>query len=147
MKVAIGSDHGGYELKEEIKKYLHNKGINLVDFGANSKQSVDYPVYGQRVGEAVTQKDFSFGIVVCGTGIGISIAANKVKGVRAALVHDEQTARLAKEHNNANVIALGGRTTTKIKAFEIVSAFMSAEFEQRHQKRLDMIEKIEGDNS
>ena len=128
MKIAIGSDHGGFELKEQIKTYLEEKSVDVVDFGTDSKDAVDYPDYGKKVGLAVTKQDFDFGIVLCGTGIGISISANKVKGVRAALVYDELTGRLAKEHNNANVIALGGRTTS---------------YEPRHQKRLDKIKNIE----
>lgn len=144
MKIAIGSDHGGYELKENIKSYLDDKKIDYVDFGTHSTSSVDYPDYGKKVGLAVTKEDFDFGIVICGTGIGISIAANKVKGVRAALVYDEQTARLAKEHNSANIIALGGRTTTKETAISILETFMQAKFETRHQTRLDKIKEIEG---
>ncbi|PKK96327.1 MAG: ribose 5-phosphate isomerase B [Tenericutes bacterium HGW-Tenericutes-3] len=143
MKIAIGSDHGGFELKEQIKTYLEEKSVDVVDFGTDSKDAVDYPDYGKKVGLAVTKQDFDFGIVLCGTGIGISISANKVKGVRAALVYDELTGRLAKEHNNANVIALGGRTTSYENATKIVDAFMSASYEPRHQKRLDKIKKIE----
>ncbi len=143
MKIAIGSDHGGYELKEQLKSYLESKQIELVDFGTNSKAPVDYPDFGKKVGLAVTHENYDFGIVLCGTGIGISISANKIKGVRAALVYNEETAQLAKQHNNANIIALGGRTTTKDEAFKIVDAFMNSTFEPRHQKRLDKISKIE----
>ncbi len=143
MKIAIGSDHGGYELKEYIKSYLANKSVDVIDFGTDSKDPVDYPDYGKKVGLAVTKQNFDFGIVLCGTGIGISISANKIKGVRAALVYDELTARLAKEHNNANIIALGGRTTTQEEAIKIVDAYMNSTYELRHQKRLDKITKIE----
>lgn len=143
MKIAIGSDHGGYSLKEELKKYFEKEKIDFDDFGTDSTQSVDYPIYGEKVALAVLSKPYDFGIVICGTGIGISIAANKVKGIRAALVYDEQTARLAKEHNNANIIALGGRTTTKDDAIKIVNAYMDADFEGRHQKRIDKIKDIE----
>lgn len=146
MKIAIGSDHGGYTLKEELKKYFDKKKIDYEDFGTNSTQSVDYPIYGKKVASAVLSKPYDFGIVICGTGIGISIAANKVKGIRAALVYNEQTARLAKEHNNANIIALGGRTTTKDEAIKIVNAYMAANFEERHQKRIDIIKDIEESN-
>ena len=111
MKVVIGSDHAGFLMKENLKNHLISKNIEVVDLGATNEESVDYPVYGKKVGEEVTKDGYDFGIVVCGTGIGISIAANKVKGVRAALVHDTETARLAKEHNNANVLAIGGRNT------------------------------------
>ncbi len=143
MRIAIGSDHGGYELKEQIKAYLQKKPVEVVDFGTNSLSPVDYPDYGKKVGLAVTKKNFDFGIVLCGTGIGISISANKIKGVRAALVYDELTGRLAKEHNNANVIALGGRTTTQEEAIKIVDAYMNSTYELRHQKRLDKIKDIE----
>jgi len=143
MKIAIGSDHGGYELKEQIKVYLTKKPVEIVDFGTNSNESVDYPDFGKKVGLAVTKDDFDFGIVLCGTGIGISISANKIKGVRAALVYDELTGKLAKEHNNANIIALGGRTTSFEQATKILDAYMNASYEPRHQKRLDKIKKIE----
>jgi ribose 5-phosphate isomerase B len=144
MKIAIGSDHGGYELKEGIKTYLQSKDIDFVDFGTHSTASVDYPDYAKKVGEAVTKEPFDFGIVICGTGIGISIAANKIKGVRAALVYDDMTAKLAKEHNHANVIALGGRTTPIDKAISIIDTFMSATEEERHQTRINKIKEIEG---
>ncbi|MBU1094363.1 MAG: ribose 5-phosphate isomerase B [Firmicutes bacterium] len=143
MRIAIGSDHGGYELKEYIKSYLATKSVDVVDFGTTSNDPVDYPDYGKKIGLAVTEEDFDFGIVICGTGIGISISANKVKGVRAALVYDEFTARLAKEHNNANIIALGGRTTSNEEAIKILDAYMNATFELRHQKRLNKINEIE----
>jgi len=144
MRIAIGSDHGGYELKENIKTYLQSKDIDYVDFGTHSTASVDYPDFAKKVGEAVTKEPYDFGIVICGTGIGISIAANKIKGVRAALVYDEMTAKLAREHNHANVIALGGRTTPIDKAISILDAFMSATEEERHQKRINKIKEIEG---
>lgn len=144
MKIAIGSDHGGYELKEKIKSYLILENHDVTDYGTNSLASVDYPDYGKKVGEAVVNGTYDFGIVLCGTGIGISIAANKVKGVRAALVYDDNTAYLAKAHNNANVIALGGRTTSEEEAISIVNTFMNTTFEPRHQPRLDKIKNIEG---
>ena len=144
MRIVIGSDHGGDELKEKIKAYFDTEKIKYKDLGTHSNDSVDYPDYGKKVGLAVTKEDFDFGIAICGTGIGISIAANKIKNVRAALVHDETTARLAKEHNNANVIALGGRTTSPEKAISIIKTFMGSTFENRHQTRIDKIKKIEG---
>lgn len=144
MKVAIGSDHAGYVLKEKIKTYLNNKQIEVIDFGTHSDASVDYPDYGEKVGKAIVGGGYDFGIILCGTGIGISISANKVKGVRAALVYNDETARLAKEHNNANIIALGGRTTSIEQAISIINTFMSATFEPRHQKRLDKITHLEG---
>lgn len=143
MKIAIGSDHGGYELKEYLKSYFDKNHIEYNDFGTNSNDSVDYPDFGKKVALAVLAKPYDFGIVICGTGIGISIAANKIKGIRAALVYDEQTAKLAKEHNKANIIALGGRTTTNENAIKIVEAYMKATFEDRHQKRVDKIMDIE----
>lgn len=143
MKVVVGSDHAGFLQKENIKEYLKSKNIEVIDLGAESELSVDYPDFGKKVGEAVTKEPYDFGVVVCGTGIGISIAANKVKGVRAALVYDEETARLAKEHNNANILALGGRTTTEEDARKIVDAYLEAKFEERHQRRIDKISKLE----
>lgn len=143
MKVVIGSDHAGFLMKENLKKHLQSKNIEVVDVGTNSEQSVDYPVFGKKVGEEVVSGQYDFGIVICGTGIGISIAANKVKGVRAALVHDTETAKLAREHNNANVLAIGGRNTDPTLATEILDSFINAKFEDRHQKRLDLITKME----
>lgn len=143
MKIAIGSDHGGFDLKENIKHYMDEKKIDYHDFGTYSNQSVDYPDFAYQVGHAVVEKQYDFGVVICGTGIGISIAANKVKGVRAALVYDENTGQLAKQHNNANVIALGGRTTSYEKAVKILEAYMNASYELRHQNRIDKIHTIE----
>lgn len=139
MKVAIGSDHAGFELKEALKEHFKERNIEVLDLGTNSLESTDYPVFGKKVGKSVVKDDADFGVVVCGTGIGISIAANKVKGVRAALVYDENTARLAKEHNNANVLALGGRTTEVSDAKKIVDAYLDAKFEERHEKRVKML--------
>ncbi len=143
MSIVIASDHGGFELKEQIKAYFDSKKIEYVDLGTHSRDSVDYPDFGSKIGEAVISGSYDFGIALCGTGIGISIAANKIKGVRAALVYDENTARLAKEHNNANIIALGGRTTTREKAIAIIDSFMGATFEARHQTRINKINQIE----
>lgn len=139
MKVVLGSDHAGFELKETLKKHFNDKNIEVVDVGTNNLESTDYPVYGRKVGETVVNNDVDFGVVICGTGIGISIAANKVDGVRAALVYDENTAKLAKEHNNANVLALGGRTTKPEDAIKIVDTYMEAKFEERHKNRVDML--------
>jgi len=139
MKVVLGSDHAGFELKETLKKHFNDKNIEVVDVGTNNLESTDYPIYGRKVGETVVNNDVDFGVVICGTGIGISIAANKVDGVRAALVYDENTAKLAKEHNNANVLALGGRTTKPEDAIKIVDTYMKAKFEERHKNRVDML--------
>ena len=139
MKIAIASDHGGYQLKEEIKKYLEGRNIEVVDLGTNSEESVDYPIYGKVCGEAVMAGKADRGIVCCGTGIGISIAANKVKGIRCALCTDVHMAEMSRKHNDSNVLALGGRTTPVDKALEIAGAWLDTEFEGgRHQRRVDM---------
>ncbi len=141
MKIAIGSDHGGFELKEKVIKFLIGNGYDVLDLGCDSLESVDYPKYGRLVGEAVVEGKADKGIVICGTGIGISIAANKVKGVRAALCANTTMARLTREHNDANVIAFGARMLGDILVFEMVETFLTTEFEGgRHQKRVDQIE-------
>ena len=141
MKIILGSDHGGYELKEKIKLHLLNKGIEIVDKGTYSLDSVDYPKYGKLVGESVVSGEGELGIVVCGTGIGISIAANKVKGVRCALCHNTTTARLTREHNDANILAIGGRIIGDVLAFEMVDVFINTKFEGgRHLTRINCIE-------
>lgn len=142
MKIAVASDHGGYELKENIKEYLESRDIQVLDLGTDSEESVDYPVFGKACAEAVASGKADRGIVCCGTGIGISIAANKVKGVRCALCTDVHMAEMSRKHNNANVLALGGRTTEKDKALEITKAWLDTEFEGgRHQRRVDMLDK------
>jgi ribose 5-phosphate isomerase B len=145
-RIALGADHAGYPVKECIKKYLESAGYAVDDQGTWSEESVDYPDYGKAVGERVAAKRDDYGIVVCGSGIGISIAANKVPGIRAALAHDEATARLSREHNDANVLALGGRIVTPAQAIEMVKAFLATPFAQgRHQRRIDKISQIEKD--
>ena len=143
MKIALGSDHAGFELKEKIKQYLLKKGgIEVIDKGTNSKESVDYPKYGHAVAKSVVDKEVDFGILVCATGIGISIAANKIKGIRAALVHNEFTAKLARLHNDANVIALGARVIGDELGLACVETFINTEFEGgRHARRVDKIER------
>ena len=144
MKVGVGSDHGGFELKEEVKKHLEKKGIEFVDYGTYSEESVDYPDYGKKVGEAVVSGDCDKGIVVCGTGIGISIAANKVKGVRCALCSESYSARMTRKHNDSNVLAMGGRVLGVELALDIVDTWLNTEFEGgRHAKRVDKIIAIE----
>ncbi|WP_246559458.1 ribose 5-phosphate isomerase B [Citrifermentans pelophilum] len=144
MKIALGSDHGGYQLKTEIVDFLNNRSIEVLDVGTDSDASVDYPDFGEKVARLVANGDADSGIVVCGTGIGISIAANKIPGIRAALVTDSFMARMAKEHNNANVLALGGRVIDQSRACEIVAAWLDATFEGgRHQLRLDKIAQLE----
>jgi ribose 5-phosphate isomerase B len=144
MKVAIGSDHAGFDEKENIKKTLDEIGVEYIDLGTNSLDSVDYPDFGKAVGEAVASGKAEQGIVVCGSGIGISIAANKVNGIRCALVWNEETAALARQHNDANVLAIGARTTPKGTIPSIVKAWFNAKFEGgRHQNRVDKISGIE----
>ncbi|WFA08685.1 ribose 5-phosphate isomerase B [Tissierella sp. Yu-01] len=145
MKIGIGSDHGGYELKEYIKAYFEKEGIEYVDYGTNSKDSVDYPDYGKGVADAVASKEVDRGIVICGTGIGISIAANKVKGIRCALCGDTYSARMSREHNNANMLALGARVLGVDLALEIVGIWLKSEFQGgRHENRVNKISVIEG---
>jgi ribose 5-phosphate isomerase B len=148
MKIGLGSDHGGYNLKEEIKKHLESKGIELVDFGTeNGIDSVDYPIYGEKVARAVANKDVDYGILCCGTGIGISLAANKVKGIRCAVVSDTFSAKMSKAHNNANMLSLGERVLGKGLALEIVDAWLNTEFEgERHLRRVNMLNDIEQNN-
>lgn len=143
-RIAIGSDHAGFSVKEAIRTCLESAGYAVSDLGTSSEQSVDYPDYGQAVGKRVVSRQADFGIAVCGTGIGISIAANKVPGVRAALAHDLDTARLAREHNDANVLALGGRIVTDEAAIAMVQVFLTTAYlGGRHQRRLDKIAAIE----
>jgi ribose 5-phosphate isomerase B len=144
MKIAIGSDHGGFNLKGEVIKYLEEKSIEYKDFGTKSTESCDYPDYALKVAEAVAEKEFEFGILICGTGIGISIAANKVPGIRAALCHDTFSAHATREHNNANILAMGERVIGPGLAIEIVETFLNAKFQgDRHQNRIDKIKAIE----
>lgn len=144
MKIYIGSDHGGFDLKQQLVPYIQELGFTVEDLGTDSLASVDYPNYGRMVGEAVVADDGSLGIVICGTGIGISIAANKIKGVRAALCSEEFSARMARRHNNANILALGGRTTGVELAKSIVSVFLHESFEgDRHARRVDQICALE----
>ena len=143
MKIAVASDHGGFKLKEEVKAHLMERGLEVLDLGTHNEDSVDYPAYGKACGEAVVSGQADVGIVVCGTGIGISIAANKVKGVRCGLCTSVEMATLTKQHNNANVLALGGRTTETGLAMQIVDAWLDTEFEGgRHQRRVDMLDQM-----
>ena len=143
MLIAIASDHGGFQLKETIRKYLAERGEKVVDLGTSSEESVDYPIYGKACGEAVASGKAERGIVVCGTGIGISIAANKVKGIRCGLCTSVEMAKLTRQHNNANILALGGRTTDPELALQIVDAFLDTEFEGgRHKRRTDMLDEM-----
>ncbi|CDI48365.1 ribose 5-phosphate isomerase B [Clostridium tetani] len=144
MKIALGSDHAGLKLKKEIIKHLEGKDIELKDFGTDAEESCDYPDYAKEVANQVADKNYDLGILICGTGIGISIAANKVPGIRAALCSDTFSAHSCREHNNANILALGERVVGLGLALDIVDTFLSSEFQGgRHQKRLDKISDIE----
>ncbi|MGM9552385.1 MAG: ribose 5-phosphate isomerase B [Clostridia bacterium] len=144
MKIAIAADHGGFELKGVIIDHLLKKGCEVINLGTDTADSVDYSDYAVKCADAVLNGGVDFGIVCCGTGIGISIAANKINGIRCALCHSPETAALAKQHNNANIISLGGRTTSGELALKIVDAYMDAEFEGgRHQRRVDKIMALE----
>ena len=145
MKLAIGADHGGVELKQEIVKFLQSiKNIEVSDHGTTTRDSVDYPDYGRTVSEAVSQGTADRGILICGTGIGMSIVANRFPRVRAALCHDNFTARMSRLHNDANVLVMGERVIGRGVALDIVKAWLETEFEgSRHQRRLDKIREIE----
>lgn len=144
MKIAIGNDHTAVEMKCAIREYLEGKGHQVVNYGTDSTQSCDYPVFGEKVGRAVAAGEADCGILICGTGVGISIAANKVRGVRAAVCSDVTTAHLAKEHNDANIIAFGARIVGLETAKDIVDAYLNASYQgDRHVKRVAMIHEIE----
>lgn len=144
MKIAIGNDHAAVEMKMEIQTYLEELGHEVLNYGTDTNESCDYPTYGEIVGHAVTEGKADCGVLICGTGVGISIAANKVKGVRAAVCSDTTTARLVKEHNNANIIAFGERIVGVETAKDIVKAYLDAQFlGGRHAKRVEMISELE----
>ena len=141
--IAIACDHGGYVLKKEILKHLEERGLEYKDFGCDSEEAVDYPIYASKVTSAITSGECDTGILICGTGIGISIAANKVKGIRAALCTDCFTAEATRQHNNSNILALGGRVVGPGLALKIVDTFLDTPFSnaERHQRRIDLIEQ------
>ena len=143
MKIGIGNDHSALELKAEIISFLKEKGHEVVDYGTNSAESCDYPIYGEKVGRAVVSGEVDKGILICGTGIGISIAANKVAGIRAALCTDCFCAQATREHNDANVLALGGRVVGPGLAIKIVETFLDTPFsnDERHIRRIKLIEE------
>jgi ribose 5-phosphate isomerase B len=145
MKIALGSDHGGYQLKENLKKYLKELNVEYKDFGCNSEKSVDYPDIGFKIAREVKNRNYDKGILICGTGIGMSIVANKIKGIRASLCHDVFSARYAREHNDANILTLGGRVIDSGLAKEIVKVWLNTDFsgEERHLKRLNKIKQEE----
>ncbi len=142
--IALGADHGGYCLKEAIIEYLNKNGIEYKDYGCYSEESVDYAVYAKKVADAVTSGEAERGILCCGTGIGISIAANKVKGIRAAVVTNEFCAEMTRRHNDANILAMGGRVISPETAVKLTDIFLNTEFEGgRHERRIEQIAKIE----
>ena len=142
--IALGSDHAGFQLKEAIKKYLECHDIQYKDFGTYSEDSVDYPVYAYKVSNAVINKECNLGILCCGTGIGISMAANKVKGIRAAVCTDEFCAEMTRRHNNANILCLGGRVISEELAVKLTEIFLNTGFDGgKHLKRVNMINDIE----
>ena len=145
MKIAIGADHAGYQLKDSLKKFLDELGVAYEDFGTSDGQSVDYPDYARKVAEGVGGGKFDRGILVCGTGVGMAIAANKVAGVRAASIFDTDTAKLVREHNDLNVLTLGARMLPESRAREIVKTFLQTPFEGgRHANRVAKIHSNEG---
>ncbi|VYS95465.1 Putative sugar phosphate isomerase YwlF [uncultured Blautia sp.] len=141
--IALGSDHGGFELKQEVKKYLEEQGIAYKDYGCDSEEAVDYPVYGKTVANAVASGECEKGILICGTGIGISITANKVKGIRCALCSDCFSAEATRLHNDANILAMGGRVVGTGLAVKIVDTFLNTPFsgDERHIRRIAQIEE------
>lgn len=144
MKIAMGNDHSAIELKNIIKEHVEMKGHQVIDFGTNETASCDYPDYGEKVGKAVASGTADCGIAICGTGVGISLAANKVKGIRACVCSEPYTAKLAKQHNNANVLAFGARVVGDEMAKMITDAWLDSEFEAgRHKRRVDLIMAIE----
>ena len=144
MKIAMGNDHTAVELKNIIKEFVKEKGYQVLDLGTNSSESCDYPVYGEKVGRAVASKEADLGIVICGTGVGISLAANKVKGIRACVCSEPYTAKLSRMHNDSNVLAFGARVVGSEMAKMITEEWLNAQYEGgRHQRRVDMLMEIE----
>lgn len=142
--IAVGSDHGGLELKQAVCKLLEQRDLDYADYGTYGSGSVDYPDFGAKVADAVSKGEVNAGILICGTGIGMSIVANKFPGIRAALVHDEFTAQMAKEHNNANILVMGGRTMPVEQGVRLVEVWLDSGFEGgRHQTRLEKISAAE----
>jgi ribose 5-phosphate isomerase B len=145
MKISLGCDHAAYEYKEKIAEFLREKGYEVVDFGTNSTDSCDYPEYAKAAAEAVASGECDYGIIMCGTGIGMSITANKIKGIRSANCVNEDMARLSREHNNANVLNFGARLVSLETAKKITETFLTTDFAGgRHEKRVNMIHEITG---
>lgn len=144
MKIAIGNDHSALELKAVVIKHLEENGHEVVDYGTNTNESCDYPIYGEKVALAIKNNEAELGILICGTGIGISLAANKVPGIRAAVCSEPYSAKMTRAHNNANILAFGARVVGQDLAKMIVDAFVNTQFEgERHQRRVDMLTAIE----
>lgn len=144
MKIGIAADHGGYEMKEELILHLQKGGLEVIDYGTHGLESVDYPDYAKRVSQGVLSGEVQWGIAICGTGVGISIACNKINGIRAAHCTDSYTGRVVRKHNNANILCLGGRITGIEIAKDIVDAFLSSDFDGgRHAMRVDKVMAIE----
>lgn len=144
MRVVMGNDHSAIAMKNEIKEFVESLGHEVIDLGTNSTESCDYPVYGEKVGRAVVSGEADLGIAICGTGLGIALAANKVTGIRACVCSEPYTAKLSRVHNNANVLAFGARVIGPELAKMIVETWLNAEFEgERHQRRVDLIMDIE----
>jgi len=147
MKIGIGNDHTALILKEEIVKHLESRGFETVDYGTYNSDSCDYPIYGEKVANAVMAKEVELGILICGTGVGISLAANKVKGIRACVCSEAYTARMSRQHNNSNVLCIGARVVGDEVAKMIVDSWLDTEYEGgRHQRRVDIITDIENRN-
>jgi len=145
VKIAIGSDHAGYLLKEKVKKYLKKKEIPFTDFGTFKEESVDYPEYAYKVGNSIINSEADMGILICGTGIGMCITANKIKGIRAANPHNKPSAELSRLHNNSNVLCLGARTLTDEQVEEVLETWLFTSFEGgRHETRVNLINKLTG---
>lgn len=145
MKIAIGNDHAGVEMKNAVRAHLEERGIEVINMGTDSQESCDYPVYGEKVGRAVASGEADLGIAICGTGVGISMAAGKVKGIRACVCSEPCTARLSKMHNNSNVLAFGARVIGTEMALMITDAWLDAEYEgsERHERRIKRLMEIE----
>ena len=143
LKIALGADHAGYEYKDKIISYLTENGYSCVDCGTNGPESVDYPIYASKVCELVRSKECDFGILVCGTGIGMSIAANKHRGIRAALCNEPESTAITRHHNNSNILCLGARMISFDTALELTNVFISTEFDGgRHERRVEMLDKL-----
>lgn len=147
MKIAIGCDHGGLEIKNAVIEYFKANNIEFCDYGCYTNESVDYPIYAYKVATAITTGEATLGVLCCGTGIGISMAANKVKGIRAAVCTNEFMAEMTRRHNNSNILCMGGRVIDEDTAVKLADIFVNTEFEgDRHTKRVDMITQIEQEN-